>query len=162
MNVRLGTLRLGILRLGILLGIGLLGLIFASPANAAEVANQNDVITPIGKPSSIPGVLAVKPDEVVKLADSDEEMVIFDARSEAQRGKGKIHWSEGFEPKQLTTNQLADKVASKSTVVLFYGDKNDRIAAAGAKIAVSKGYKKVYWLQGGWSEWQKSGLRLDM
>ena len=149
-------------RLGSLLGTGLLGLILISTPIAAEVANQDDVIVPIGKPSSIPGVLAVQPAEVIKLANTDEDMVIFDARSEAQRNKGKLPWSEGFELKQLAANQLANKIASKTTVVLFYGDKNDRHAAMGAKMAVSNGYTKVYWLQDGWSAWQQSGLRLDM
>ena len=149
-------------RLGALLGTGLLGLILISTPHAAQVANSDDVIVPIGKPSSIPGVLAVQPAEVIRLANTDEEMVIFDTRNEAQRNKGKLPWSEGFELTQLAAKQLADKVASKSTVVLFYGDANDPNAAKGAKLAVSKGYNKVYWLQGGWSAWQQSGLRLDM
>ena len=148
-------------RLGVLFGTGLLALLLSSTSLAAQDANQNDVIVPIGKPSSIPGVLAVQPAEVIKLANLDEDMVIFDARSEAQRNKGKLPWSEGFELKQLAANQLASKVASKSTVVLFYGDANDPNAAMGAKMAVSKGYTSVYWLQGGWPAWQQSGLRLD-
>ncbi len=153
MNVRLGTL----------LTTGLLGLVLTSTLNAAGVANQVGIAhSAIGKPSNIPGVLAVKSAEVIKLADYDEEMVIFDARSEAQINKGKIRWSERFELKQLTAKYLENTVASKSTVILFYGDKKGGKAAMAAKVAVSKGYKKVYWLQGGWSEWQQSGLRLDM
>lgn len=150
-------------RLGTLLATGILGLIVTSTLNATGVANQNSAAhSYIGKPSNIPGVLAVKSAEVIELANYDEEMVIFDARSEAQRNKGKIRWSERFELEQLTAKHLENTVASKTTVVLFYGDKKDRKAAMGAKVAVSKGYNKVYWLQGGWSEWQQSGLRLDM
>ncbi|MBI1422120.1 MAG: hypothetical protein GC149_01555 [Gammaproteobacteria bacterium] len=148
-------------RLGALLGTGLLALLLTSTLHAAQAANQNDAVEPIGKPSSIPGVLAVQPAEVIQLANLDEDMVIFDARSEAQRSKGKLAWSEGFELKQLAATQLASKVASKSTVVLFYGDENDPNAALGAKTAVAKGYTSVYWLQGGWPAWQQSGLRLD-
>ena len=148
-------------RLLTLIATGILGLTIITTVHA-ERAQPKNIAKPIGHPSSIPGVLAINASEVVKLADYDEEMVIFDARSTAERKKGNIRWSEGFQPKQLTAQRLADTLASKSTVVVFYGNQNSRAAAQGAKIAASKGYKSVYWLKGGWSEWSKSGLRLDM
>jgi rhodanese-related sulfurtransferase len=147
------------IRLVSLLATATLSLAFLSLVHAEP---EEEPVKPIGLPSNIPGVLAIKAAEVVKLADYDEEMVIFDVRSATERKKGKISWSESFQSKQMTAQHLADSLASKDTVVVFYGNKNSTLAAKGAKFAVSNGYKSVYWFTGGWSEWTKSGLRLDM
>lgn len=147
------------IRLLSIFATAILSLVFLSPTHAES---EEATGKPIGLPSSIPGVLAIKAAEVVKLADYDEEMVIFDVRSATSRKKGKISWSESFQKKQMTAEHLADTLASKDTVVIFYGNKNSKFAAKGAKFAVSNGYTNVYLFTGGWSEWTKSGLRLDM
>ena len=133
----------------------MLNLAFLSTVHAEQTRS-------IGIPSKIPGVLMANASDVIKLADFDEEMVIFDTRTATERKRGKISWSEGLQQTQLTKQHFGKALASKETVVLFYGNKNCPIAAKGAKFAAAKGYKNVYWLAGGWSAWAKSGLRLDM
>jgi len=150
------------IRLFSLLAASMLSLTLITTVQAERAQTDEKRIKPIGIPSRIAGVLAIKASDVIKLADADEEIVIFDTRNATERKKGKIRWSEGLEHKQLTTQHLGKTLASKDTVVVFYGAKNSSVAANGAKFAASKGYKSVYWFSGGWSEWAKSGLRLDM
>ncbi len=123
-----------------------------------HTANANEA-NKIGKPSPIPGVFIVSAEEVLQLADYDEEMVVFDVRPQTARKQGKIRWSERF--KNTTAKRLAEIIAAKDTVVVFYGDNNSARAARGAKLVAGKGYKNVYWLKGGWQEWRKKGLKMD-
>ena len=139
-----------------------LSLCLLSVANAEQGNSIKLVSSVIGQPSNISGVTEINGEEVIKLADYDEEMVIFDVRSEAKRKQGKIHYSEGFHLKRLTTRYLAEKVADKNTVIVFYGDKNSTSAAIGAKNTVAQGYKSVYWFKGGWTEWKRKGLKIDI
>ncbi len=100
-------------------------------------------------------------EKVIQLSDEDEEMVVLDARGAKDRRTGHIRWSQGITSKQLNGAFLENVVASKNTVVVFYGDRDSKLAATGAKIAIQAGYTDVYWLKGGWQEWQSKGLRLD-
>ncbi len=150
------------IRLVSLIATSVLSLALLTTAQAEQADSKVTRAIPIGTPSKIPGVLVINAPEVIKLADSDEEIVIFDSRSAVERKQGKIAWSESFNPKQLSAKRLADSIASTDTVVVFYGDKNCPDAAKGAGLAVSKGYKSVYWFRGGYAEWTKSGLRMDM
>jgi len=60
-----------------------------------------------------------------------------------------------------STNEesLAKHIASKDTPVLFYcnGVKCGR-SVESSKLAVSLGYKKIYWFRGGWEEWTQKGM----
>ena len=100
-------------------------------------------------------------EQILTLSDEDEEMVVLDTRSTADYKKGHIRWSENVTPKQFSAAFFKNKVPSKNTVVVFYGNKNSRSAALGAQLAAKAGYTDVYWLKGGWQEWQAKGLRLD-
>ena len=99
--------------------------------------------------------------QVLELSDEDEEMVLLDTRSAAEYKQGHIRWSEQVTPKQLTRAFFDSKVPSKNTVIVFYGNRNSRNAALGARLAAKAGYTDVYWFKGGWQEWQAKGLRLD-
>ena len=114
----------------------------------------------IGTASGITGVKQVNGEEIIKLADNDEDMVTFDSRSAAQRKKGSLTWSEPFNAKTLTPELLSEKVAENTTAIVFYGEPNSQDAAQGAKFAVKSGYENVYWFKGGWDEWKQKKLSL--
>ena len=133
-----------------LAGIFNFGLISVTYADAGK----------IGTASGITGVKQINGEDVVKLADYDEDMVTFDSRSTAQRKQGSLSWSEAFNAKTLTSKLLADKVFEKTTIIVFYGEVNSQKAAQGATFAVKNGYKNVYWFKGGWNEWKQKKLSL--
>lgn len=114
----------------------------------------------IGTTSGITGVKQINGEDIIKLADNDEDMVTFDSRSAAQRKRGALNWSEPFNTKTLTPKLLSEKVAENTTTIVFYGEPNSQEAAQGAKFAVKSGYKNVYWFKGGWDEWKQKKLTL--
>lgn len=138
-----------------------LGFISLTTMSAQAVEKPPVSAKPIGIASGIHGVKIITAEEVLTLADYDEEMVVFDARGSKQRAIGHIRWSEEFRVKTLSPAMLADSVAGPSTVIVFYGNKNSPAAIQGAKIAVKGGYTNVYWFKGGWEEWQSKGLKMD-
>lgn len=138
----------------------LLGSALATTMNFLLISASYADINKIGTASGITGVKQINAEEVIKLADYDEDMVTFDSRTTAQREQGSLTWSEVFTVKSLTPKLLSDKVSEISTIIIFYGEANSQVAAQGAKFAVEKGYKNVYWFKGGWDEWKQKKLSL--
>lgn len=132
-----------------------------SVANA-EQGNQTILASDsYGKASATGGARIVKGEDVLKLADYDEELVILDVRNKASRKKGHITWSEEFGSNRAAFQQLNQNVTDKGTTIVIYGNKNSSIAAKSAKKIMAQGYKNVYWFKGGWPEWKGKGLKID-
>lgn len=99
-------------------------------------------------------------EQLLQLADADEDMVIFDTRSKADFNQARISWAISIKPAQLDAALLQKHVASKKTTLVFYGDADSKTAANAAVAASQAGYQNVYWLKGGWDEWQRKKLSL--
>lgn len=99
-------------------------------------------------------------EQLLQLADADEEMVIFDTRSSSQFQRGRIHWAVSLAGQPLTNQLLQKHVAAKTTTIVIYGEADSEAAAKAANFASSAGYRAVYWLKGGWDEWQQKKLSL--
>lgn len=140
--------------------------IFVSLFSVANAEQGNRIIlasNSSAKTSAVAvNVRIVKSEEILKLADYDEELVIFDVRSKANRAKGKITWSESFVANKLALQQLSKKITDKETTIVIYGDKNSSVAAKSAEKIIAQGYKNVYWFKGGWAEWKRKGLKIDL
>lgn len=140
--------------------------VFVSLFSVANAEQGNRIILAsysFGKASILKdGARIVKGEDVLKLADYDEELVILDVRSKASRKKGHITWSEKFSSKRGAFQQLNQKVTDKETTIVIYGNKNSSIAAKSAKKIMAQGYKNVYWFKGGWPEWKRKGLKIDL
>jgi len=140
--------------------------VFISLFSVANAEQGNRIILAsysFGKASAvIDGAHVVKGEDVLKLADYDEELVILDVRNKASRKKGHITWSEPFDLTRATLQQLSKNVDDKETTIVIYGNRNSAIAAKSVKKVIALGYKNVYWFKGGWPEWKDKRLKIDM
>ena len=138
--------------------IGLFSVANAEQGNRILLASTN-----FGKASVVKGgARVIVAEDVLKLADYDEELIIFDVRNKSSRKSGNITWSEGFSSDTAAFNQLNTNVTDKETTIIVYGYKNSLTAAKSAKKIIAQGYKNVYWFKGGWPEWKQKGLKMDM
>lgn len=111
-------------------------------------------------PEFIDGTQRVTAEEVVELATHTSGLVIIDARKASDReSAGWIEGSVGLPNYDTNKDSLAKVIPSKATPVLFYcnGVKCGR-SVESSKIAVSLGYKNIYWFRGGWEEWMQKGM----
>ena len=111
-------------------------------------------------PLTIDGTKKVTAEEVIDLVTNLSDIVIVDARKSSDRdGAGWIEGSFGLPNTSTNEESLAKHVANKDTPVLFYcnGIKCGR-SVESSKLAVSLGYKKIYWFRGGWEEWTQKGM----
>ncbi|MDH5444580.1 MAG: rhodanese-like domain-containing protein [Gammaproteobacteria bacterium] len=112
-----------------------------------------------GTPNSIKGTVKIKAEDIFKLVEKYPNLVIVDSRKTSDRMKGYIEGSVGLPDTKTTRKSLAKAIPTKGTPVVFYcnGEKCGR-SVKSSKLAVSLGYKNVYWFRGGWEEWENKGL----
>ena len=112
-----------------------------------------------GTPNKIKGTVKIKAEDIFKLVEKYPNLIIVDARKTSDRMKGYIEGSIGLPDTKTNKKSLSRAVPNKMTPVVFYcnGEKCGR-SVKSAKLAVSMGYKKVYWFRGGWEEWENKGL----
>lgn len=105
-------------------------------------------------PESIEGTTRITVEQLVDLAESLPNLVMIDARKSSDYSKGHIEGAVNLPNTETDAAALAKVVPSKETPVLFYcnGEKCGR-SVDSAKVAVSAGYKKIYWFRGGMEEW---------
>jgi rhodanese-related sulfurtransferase len=110
-------------------------------------------------PENVPGTTRVTAEQVIDLLGKEAALIIIDSRKTSDRNKGYIEGSIGLQDTDTTPAALAKHISSKTTPVVFYcnGEKCGRSVVA-SKIAVSDGYKNIYWFRGGWDEWSAKGL----
>lgn len=110
-------------------------------------------------PNQIPGTTHISAEELIELVEEFDELVIIDARKSGEWEKGHVEDSIALPNTETDESALAKVLSSKETPVVFYcnGVKCGR-SVESAKMAVSFGYKKIYWFRGGWEEWTAKGL----
>ncbi len=94
--------------------------------------------------------------EGLKLAKSQEGVLLIDVRTDAEVARGMI---EGAKHIPLHLLPLKENELNASVPMVFYCQSGARSAQACAFMA-SKGHEKVFNLQGGILAWMRSGLPL--
>ena len=110
-------------------------------------------------PDMIEGTTKVFAEDVLKLAETIDDLLIVDARIEIDRKQGFIEGSISLPDVNTNCKSLAKIIPTKTTPVLLYcnGVKCGR-SAVSAKIALKCGYSKLYWFRGGFEEWKNKGF----
>ena len=110
-------------------------------------------------PDTLDGTTKVSAEKVIELMQNTADLVVIDSRKPSDRAKGFIETSIGLPNTETNEASLAKHIKSKITPVAFYcnGIKCGRSYQA-AKIAISLGYKNIYWFRGGWDEWSQKGF----
>ena len=110
-------------------------------------------------PEHIEGVKLISADELIALANKQPELVIIDSRVTANRKHGYIEGSYSLPDTDTTCHSLKKYIHSKSVPAAFYcnGVKCGRSAKA-LKVAVSCGYRNLYWFRGGFEVWKQKNF----
>ena len=111
-------------------------------------------------PDEIPGVETLTAEGVIEKANSNDRLIIIDARINKDRARGYIEDSLSLPDINTNCDTLSKIVADKHIPLLFYcnGVKCGRSVVA-VKIAQSCGYKNLSWFRGGFEEWQEKGYQ---
>ncbi len=134
-------------------------LMFAICATSAETLpdlTRGKIIVP----DEIPGVETLTAEGVIEKANSNDKLIIIDARINKDRASGYIEESLSLPDINTDCDALKKIVENKKTPLLFYcnGVKCGRSVIA-IKIAKSCGYKNLSWFRGGFEEWQEKGYQ---
>jgi rhodanese-related sulfurtransferase len=110
-------------------------------------------------PDTIEGTKKVTAEELIDIAEINEDLIIIDARKAQDRSGGYIEGSISLTDIDTNENSLAEVIPTKDSPVIFYcnGVKCGRSANSAIK-AISLGYSRIYWFRGGWEEWTNKGL----
>ena len=106
-------------------------------------------------PDDIPGSTKVDAEQVIELAGTHDDLVIIDSRITDDRRQGYIEGSISLPDENTDCDALAIHLSGMQSAVLFYcnGPKCGRSGKA-VNIALSCGYKNIYWFRGGFEEWK--------
>ncbi len=130
-------------------GLLLLTLLACPPAWSAE---------PPRTPETIPGSTRVDAEELIGLVERLPRLVIIDSRIRGDRKQGYIEGSLSLPDTETDCASLARLLPDPAQPVLFYcnGVKCGRSGHA-VTIAITCGYRNVYWFRGGFQEWRAKG-----
>ncbi len=128
-------------------------LMFSSGTLHAEM----NASTHISSPDTIPGSTKITADLLIKLIENTPDIVVIDSRLN-DRPIGYIEGSLNLPDTKTDCNSLSQIIKAKSNSSVFYcnGPKCGRSAKA-VKIALSCGYKNVYWYRDGFNDWLSKG-----
>lgn len=115
------------------------------------------------QPMTVDGANTVSAEQLLDLFENHDDLVIIDARGEADYDKGHIPDVVRIKNTDITADNLASNIVSKDTPVCFYcnGITCDRSADAVAK-AKAAGYTNIYWFRGGIEEWKAKDFPIEM
>lgn len=107
-------------------------------------------------PESISGVVTVTAESVVERLTADNPPLLIDARIREDRNFGYIESSISLPDVETNCSTLNNISEDKDAELMFYcnGVQCGRSVVA-IKVALSCGYKNLYWFKGGFAEWKE-------
>ena len=109
-------------------------------------------------PENIPGATKIGAEDVIRLTQSIDDLIIIDARMD-DRNLGYIEGSVNLPDIDTNCDTLSLTINKKSQAVIFYcnGPKCGR-SAKSVKIALKCGYSTIYWYRDGFQDWKEKGF----
>jgi rhodanese-related sulfurtransferase len=106
-------------------------------------------------PAAIAGAVTIDAEQLIALVVQRPDTILIDARVRVDRADGYIEGSLHLVDTRTDCDSLAGLIATRTTPVIFYcnGVSCDRSGRA-VGIAVTCGYRDVYWFRGGIEEWR--------
>ena len=132
-----------------------LAVFFAVAISAVSGICAADRPARIQAPASIPLAVTIDAENLVELYQSVPELRIIDSRHREDHVQGYIETSRNL-PLVDTDCKTLDKLArDKDQALVFYCNGHAADASIAAiQIASSCGYKRLFWLRGGFVEWE--------
>ena len=110
---------------------------------------------PVQAPESIPLAVTIDAENLVELYQSVPELKIIDSRHREDHVQGHIETSRSLPLVDTDCNTLGKMVRDKDQALVFYCNGHAADASIAAiQIASSCGYKRLFWLRGGFVEWE--------
>jgi rhodanese-related sulfurtransferase len=126
-------------------------LLFARVVLAAAPAAAGDHVSP----PAIEGAVTIDAEKLIALVVERKDTVLIDSRLGTDRADGYIEGSVALVDTRTDCDSLGRLIGTRTTPVIFYcnGVRCERSDRA-VRIAVSCGYREVYWFRGGVEEWR--------
>jgi len=106
-------------------------------------------------PESLAVAITIDSEHLIELYQSVPGLQIIDSRHHEDRSLGYIEQSFSLPLAKTNCTSLAIMTESKDRAIVFYSNGNSSDASIGAiQIASSCGYKRLFWLRGGFVEWE--------
>lgn len=110
---------------------------------------------PVQAPESIPLAVTIDAENLIELYQSVPELKIIDSRHREDHVQGYIETSSSLPLVDTDCDALAKLARDKQQALVFYCNGNTADASIAAiQIASSCGYKRLFWLRGGFVEWE--------
>jgi rhodanese-related sulfurtransferase len=118
---------------------------------ASAAANSESYTSP----ETIDGAQKIEAEELIQLANRNENQIIIDSRISSDRKLGYIAESVSLPDTDTNCASLARIIPEKPDPVIFYcNGPNCRRSDNAVTIAVDCGYTEVYWFRGGIEAWK--------
>ena len=106
-------------------------------------------------PESLAVAITIDAEHLIELYQSVPGLQIIDSRHYEDRSQGYIEKSYNLPLVKTNCASLAKMAGSKDQAIVFYSNGNSADDSIGAiQIASSCGYKRLFWLRGGFVEWE--------
>jgi rhodanese-related sulfurtransferase len=129
--------------------IAIFGVGMVSPAPAEEVS-----------PETVAGATSVDANTAKSLFD--QGILFVDVRKDSDWDAGRIPGAEHLELKKVYDEaSLAELVGKEEAVVIYCNGPKCMRSSEASVMAVSWGFKKVYYFRGGYPEWVAAGLPIE-
>lgn len=117
--------------------------------NAAEPASHPNMR------NSQPLAVTIDAENLIELYQSVPGLKIIDARHREDYGQGYIETSSNLPLAETSCAAIAKLASGKDQALVFYCNGNgDHASIDAIKIASTCGYKRLFWLRGGFVEWE--------
>ena len=128
---------------------------FAVAMSVVSGVNAADNLVQSAGSDSIPLAITIDAENLIELYQSVPNLKIIDARHGEDRSQGYIETSHNLPLAQTSCKSLRKLTRNKDQALVFYCNGNTTDDSMDAiKIASSCGYRRLFWLQGGFVEWE--------
>ena len=126
-------------------------IIFATIYSTAAVAGDQSLQQ---APKSLPVAITIDAEHLIELHHSVPNLKIFDSRHHEDYTQGYIETSTNLPLRDTSCGSLKKLTKDKEQALVFYCNGSLADASVDAiQIASSCGYKRLFWLRGGFVEW---------
>ncbi len=116
-------------------------------------AAQTSVLTTTAESHAV--AITIDSENLIELYQSVPDLRIVDSRHREDHVLGHIELSSNLPMAETSCESLARLATDKDTAMVFYSNGIDGDASIQAlNIASACGYKRLFWLRGGFIEWQ--------
>ncbi|MCW8855098.1 MAG: rhodanese-like domain-containing protein [Gammaproteobacteria bacterium] len=108
-------------------------------------------------PEQIKGTTRIDAEQLINLAETTPALTIIDARISKDRIHGYIEGSISLPNTKTDCKSLSEIIKSSNNPTVYYcnGPKCGR-SVKSIKIALSCGYRNIYWYRGGFEDWKEN------